>query len=414
MAVGGILPWKGRPMSDPQRLSDELRKSAEAQRHDGPDMGWKRMRDQVREIIRAEVDKLNPTEDARRPLELIIETAVRYTEVDGKTVITVVDENGQPRTIDKDGKIVSFTIHDLVEELRLSHPILFKSMPPSPQLIDAPSVGELPAKAETDDAALDRREPDRDWLDVGSSAMSQPDPSQPDPSQPAAPQPNRGEVRFGSWSRNALRRWIRPANAAGAANLEPAPTDRSSMPVRVEQFSGRRPLRERRGLALGVCALAALLAAGGYAFLGREGSPQDRSDEPAITGALSSETTASQAAASPPTATAKATTARSLRGVPDVLDTSTLSLQGEVVRLFGVEWAPGAGKPDDLIAYLRGREVACEPAGSADTYRCKVGDQDLSKVVLFNGGGRATPDASPELKAAADKARSAQLGVWSK
>jgi hypothetical protein len=100
--------------------------------------------------------------------------------------------------------------------------------------------------------------------------------------------------------------------------------------------------------------------------------------------------------------------------VPDVLDTSTLSLQGEVVRLFGVEWAPGAGKPDDLIAYLRGREVVCEPAGSTDAYRCMVGDQDLSKVVLFNGGGRATPDASPDLKAAADKARSAQLGVWSK
>jgi endonuclease YncB( thermonuclease family) len=34
--------------------------------------------------------------------------------------------------------------------------------------------------------------------------------------------------------------------------------------------------------------------------------------------------------------------------------------------------------------------------------------------VLFNGGGRATEDATPELKAAADKAREAKIGVWSK
>jgi len=101
-----------------------------------------------------------------------------------------------------------------------------------------------------------------------------------------------------------------------------------------------------------------------------------------------------------------------LRGVPDVIDTATLSLNGEVVRLFGVEWAPGAGKPEDLTQYLNGREVACEPAGSNDVYRCQVGGQDLSRVVLFNGGGRPTGDATPELKAAADKARAAKLGVW--
>jgi endonuclease YncB( thermonuclease family) len=101
--------------------------------------------------------------------------------------------------------------------------------------------------------------------------------------------------------------------------------------------------------------------------------------------------------------------------VPDVIDTATLSLQGEVVRLFGVEWAPGAGKPDDLTQYLSGREVVCEPAGQSDAYRCQVaGGADLSKVVLFNGGGKATADASPDLKDAADKARDAQLGVWSK
>jgi endonuclease YncB( thermonuclease family) len=95
-----------------------------------------------------------------------------------------------------------------------------------------------------------------------------------------------------------------------------------------------------------------------------------------------------------------------------VIDTATLSLEGEVVRLFGVEWAPGAGKPEELTTYLQGREVSCEPAGSNDTYRCKVGEQDLSRVILYNGGGQPTAEATPELKAAADKAREAKIGVW--
>ena len=43
---------------------------------------WAAMREQVREIIRAEVGRLNPTDSARRPLELIIESSVRYTATD--------------------------------------------------------------------------------------------------------------------------------------------------------------------------------------------------------------------------------------------------------------------------------------------------------------------------------------------
>jgi penicillin-binding protein 1A len=33
-------------------------------------------------------------------------------------------------------------------------------------------------------------------------------------------------------------------------------------------------------------------------------------------------------------------------------------------------------------------------------------------VVLYNGGGRATADAPPELRADESHARSARLGVW--
>jgi endonuclease YncB( thermonuclease family) len=101
-----------------------------------------------------------------------------------------------------------------------------------------------------------------------------------------------------------------------------------------------------------------------------------------------------------------------IRGVAEVLDTATLSVQGKVIRLFGVEWAKGAGDPDDLAGYLKGREVVCRPEGATDKHRCEVQGQDLSKVVLFNGGGRATAEASPDLKAAEDHAKSQQIGVW--
>jgi endonuclease YncB( thermonuclease family) len=62
--------------------------------------------------------------------------------------------------------------------------------------------------------------------------------------------------------------------------------------------------------------------------------------------------------------------------------------------------------------YLASREVACEPTGKGDSYRCNVDDQDLSRVVLFNGGGRAATDATSELKAAEQHARKARLGIW--
>jgi endonuclease YncB( thermonuclease family) len=104
-----------------------------------------------------------------------------------------------------------------------------------------------------------------------------------------------------------------------------------------------------------------------------------------------------------------------LRGVPEVIDTATLSIGGRVVALLGVQWARGGGEPADLAGYLRGREVTCLPAeGSAKAYRCEVEGQDLSKVVLFNGGGRATTEATPDLLAAEAHARSAKTGLWAK
>jgi 1A family penicillin-binding protein len=100
-----------------------------------------------------------------------------------------------------------------------------------------------------------------------------------------------------------------------------------------------------------------------------------------------------------------------VRGAAVVVDTATLSIQGRVVRLYGVEGATGQ-MSSDFRQYLGEREVVCEQAGSRDAYRCHVDDQDLSRVVLFNGGGRATADATPDLKAAEQHARTAGLAIW--
>ena len=151
-------------------------------------------------------------------------------------------------------------------------------------------------------------------------------------------------------------------------------------------------------MVFGALAAAVLLAIGAYAAL-RNGKGNDNPSGPALTGSVPE---MKEAAGTP------------LRGLPEVIDTSTLSLQGRVIHLFGVEWASGGGKPDDLSRYLAGREVTCQPMAGTNTHRCMVEGKDLSTVVLYNGGGRATAQATDDLKAAAEHARQARIGVWSR
>ena len=105
-----------------------------------------------------------------------------------------------------------------------------------------------------------------------------------------------------------------------------------------------------------------------------------------------------------------------VRGVPVVQNTGILEIQGRVVRLFGVEGVRGRATRD-FRRYLGSREVACEPIVSGkivsgNEYRCRVDDQDLSRVVLFDGGGRASGNATPELRALEQQARSRRIGIW--
>src|SRR6266550_9279395 len=50
---------------------------------------------------------------------------------------------------------------------------------------------------------------------------------------------------------------------------------------------------------------------------------------------------------------------------------------------------------------------------AAATSRCRVDDQDLSRVALFNGGGRASGNATPEVRRSLkQQARSTRVGMW--
>jgi hypothetical protein len=105
--------------------------------------------------------------------------------------------------------------------------------------------------------------------------------------------------------------------------------------------------------------------------------------------------------------------AAQIRGVATVLDTGTLRIAGQIVLLFGVVPVGWIGA-EQLAQYLGKEEVVCWPVGSLRAFhRCHARGHDLSAVVLFNGGGRTTPDATPQLVAAENHARSARIGVWS-
>lgn len=340
---------------------------------------WKEMREKLRRIIQAEVAKSNPTDDARRPLELIVETSVRYAEADGEARITVVDDTGRPRVSQTDGKAVPFTLQDLIEELRRDHPILFRSQdgPPSEE------TGEPPDDGQTS----------RDWLDVGSHGFGV------ERTRPAL---------LARLTRLGRRRKGLTEGRDGTGGIASGAAESSGQSIRSRETTdpGRRKRWARPGAAIGTAALATGLVLGTVTLVRDNPTPENH-EGPTATGAVPALQNGDpmRLGASPPIQ-------RTLRGVPEVIDTATLSLEGEVIRLFGVEWAPGAGKPDDLTRYIQGREVVCEPAGPNDTYRCQVAGQDLSRVVLFNGGGKATPEATADLKAVAERAREAGVGVW--
>jgi endonuclease YncB( thermonuclease family) len=372
--------------------------------------------DAARELVRREVDRANPAEGSRRAIELIVETAL----------LTKAAETGSEG--------LEARIRNHVETLRREHPRLFENpgseagrgvqrgaqvhhrSEPSPAGdIARPAMREPPISPGMTDPAAPSKP--RDWLTVSSDGQGRAGPTQssrdaPPPRAPAAAagRSSAEEDRFGTGR-------VRPVPIPLPGEGDHPDLLAPDLPrAGWLSFSGLL-----RPATLAVVALPLLI--GGLLFAwfetrpeaprGREAAVAERTlpekpeaREPATTGGV-------RDGAAPGENRPAEAQAEPVRGVAEVLDTTTLNIQGQVVRLFGVEWVRGAGDPDDLARYLRGREVACEPAGATKTHRCEVGGQDLSRVVLFNGGGRATQDATPELRAAEEHAKSAKLGLWS-
>lgn len=101
-----------------------------------------------------------------------------------------------------------------------------------------------------------------------------------------------------------------------------------------------------------------------------------------------------------------------IRGPADVLDTGTLVIRGNRVQLEGVAGDDDRRAVRALARYVRRREVVCINVPSTERHRCAIDGENLSAIILSNGGARATSDAPAELLAAEDQARSTRLGIW--
>ncbi|MGY2047645.1 thermonuclease family protein [Methylobacterium sp. JK268] len=393
-------------------------------------------REKVQALIRAEIDRQRPVDVARRTLELLAASSVRAIEA--PPGYEIVGRDGAPRTHGDGAEPRPFTLADLFSELRAQHPSLF--LPPS-----APAAAPEPA------AAPDPRLPpavSRDWIRLSDGSEGAPDQadSPAAASGPAAASPSPATVRAGAGRSAGLvagrlaghlagllggrlaevRRVLhRPTRVPAAPAAAPTPATVPGDGLKPAITRPRVRLRRPRSLRPVYAALGLVLLVGGGAWLlsgGEDKAPQRTEAAPAA--AAKRTTTEAKNAANPrrepvetgtlvPSEAAAKAAPTSLAGVAEVVDTATLRLGGRTVRLFGVETAKGA-QPTDLSTYLAGRPVACQPSTAGAGYLCNVDGHDLSEVVLYNGGGRATSDATSDLVEAERHARTEKLGVWRK
>jgi len=381
---------------------------------------------------------------ARRTLQLLTEAAA--APQDAPPGYRIVDRAGQPRRTsdpvapgdDVDGTGVgktgaepaaasdrAMTLADFVAELRTLHPALF--VPPAPEAAPGPAAGgtgpdtATPAPAAPGAAArfVEARSAQARAILARSGLRG------------------RAVAARATERWQGLRRRLTADTAATATDSTAAPAEAAKrtggLGAFVGQAAGRARggfadtgarlrgsmreggvLRDRRVLAAG----AGLLGLVGLIALAQgpgEGA-KSPSALPATPPVADATPTASEATPPTPTEAAKPAGERAsdaLSGPVEVIDTATLRVAGKLVRLFGVEWVRG-GQAEELTRYLAGRTVTCLPVAGSEARLCNVDGRDLSEVVLFNGGGRASAEATPDLVAAEDRARTERLGVWAR
>src|SRR6185503_18111546 len=81
----------------------------------------------IRELIQAAIDRQRPLDDTRRAAALIAESSIRFLDEADTPGYVIVGRDGEPRTLDRDGESVPFTLDDLAAEIRQMYPTLFAS-----------------------------------------------------------------------------------------------------------------------------------------------------------------------------------------------------------------------------------------------------------------------------------------------
>jgi len=369
---------------------------------------------------------------AQRTLALLAEASLEPSPAD--PFYRVVDRAGAPRHItDAEGRTAPMAIGDLFAELRARHPGLFLPPPPEPEPVPEPPA-VVPAedfKAATArfvgaQSVFARSLVSRSALRGRALAATvsnrlaalRPRAAEPLPGPTAtSAEPSLGSTtppaEPGRASLAAGRLGARARDATGYARGRIADTA-----SRLRDRTRDRDTLIRRALPLGLGAVALVTV---VALLGgrsqNEGGtapsePQAQAQAPAA-GANSPPSAPDMSPAPAEDAPAKPARPNEISGPAEVIDTATLRVGGKLVRLFGVEWVRG-GQAEELTRYLAGRVVACQPVAGSEARLCSVDGRDLSEVVLFNGGGRASPEATPDLVAAEDRARAERLGVWAR
>ena len=424
----------------------------------------------VRDLIRQEVAARRPRAIARRTVELLTESAVEPAP--GTPAYRIVDRHGEPRLRDaEDGPAQPLTLAEFLSELEARHPALFEPSPPA----SAP-VAEGQAQTESTAAqALRLRDDTARYIELQSAkarvitravaASSSARGRSLAAAATATVATLRGQAQ--DWRRRATAQassTIGPERAPDAdAGLRPATVplgDRLRMGAGDIRARGRDILGRGGDLldarwVLGAATVAAVLVAA-VVLVGTEReadtpasdapaqgsvpapparppqtppvtspvpSPSDPvadagPAQPARPAGSSAPAPETQPTPSPPPSPEPGDDEAEVQPLPgevsgpaEVVDTATLRIGGKLLHLFGVEWVRG-GQSQDLTRYLAGRPVNCQRAPGSENHVCTVEGRDLSEVVLFNGGGRASPEASPDLVAAEDHARTERLGVW--
>lgn len=394
----------------------------------------------LREAIRAEILRARPRPVAMRTLELLAEAAL----VPGEAGLghRVLDRHGTPRL--RDGTAEPMTLADLVAELHARHPALFLPPEPEPEPARPPGEGRDASRVS---GASEMKAATARFVETQSER--------------ARSLAERSSVQGRVLAQNAagrvatLRtrlhgRFARPAgDAAGSAPATDPVAAWNAGPGRAGEAvrDGLRSVRDRlaiggdtldaggprrrRWFAGASAAALVAVAAAGLVLAGRAPeavrpaatepapgrAPAAKSAGPSLNPPANSPAAVPDTVTPPPETGGEAEpdapppAPNAVVGTAQVVDTATLKVGGKTVHLFGVEWVRG-GQADELARYIGGRTVTCQPAPGSAGMNCLVDGRDISEVVLFNGGGRASPEASPELVAAEDHARSERLGVW--